>query len=173
MKMLFRLNGGGHVQNGKAYKKGDIIRTSLNLNRMFGSKFVRVHEDLDDTGTTDTSGFKKPQIPPPVVDKKAAKEPEPVEDAEELNDVDVEEVEEVEEKEEAEEKEQPEGKHGKDVSSEFETAKTIEVSVFEKKNWFTVVDKQDGAVLNDKKLRRKAVEPFLKQYVESPVDVED
>jgi len=56
--------------------------------------------------------------------------------------------------------------YGEDVTTEFPTAEQIEVKVFEKSNWFTVIDEVDNSVLNEKKLRRKEVEPFLIQYLE-------
>jgi len=57
------------------------------------------------------------------------------------------------------------GEYGEDITSEFSTAEEAEVTVFEKSNWCTVVDKEDGEVLNEKKLRRKDIEPFLEQYL--------
>jgi len=63
--------------------------------------------------------------------------------------------------------------YGKDVTSEFPTAETVEVMVFEDSKWYTIVDKADDSVLNEKKLRRKNVEPFLKQYLDEGADDEE
>jgi len=60
--------------------------------------------------------------------------------------------------------------YGKDVSSEFPTADKVDVLVFEKSKWYTVVDKADGEVLSEKRLRRKDVEPFLEQYLNENTD---
>jgi len=64
----------------------------------------------------------------------------------------------------------PLSKYGEDVSSNFSNAAKVGVSVFEKSKWHTVVD-EDGEVLNEKKLRRKDVNPFLEQYLD--LDEED
>lgn len=147
--MLFRLKKGcgQHVGNGKLYKPGDVIETSRDLPTIFHGKdasgrnrpgkFEKVYEDLKDTGAKDTSRIRKPNIPPGVSPKQETKKV-----------VDEESV------------------HGKDVTSEFPTAEKVGVKVFEKSRWFTVVDTQDNSVLNEKKLRKKDVEPFLEQYLD-------
>jgi len=147
--MLFRLKEhcGQHVEDGKVYKSGDVIETERDLPTIFhgkdakgrnrDGKFERVHEDLKDTGKKDTSRVQRPNIPPGVSPKQETK----VADEESV--------------------------HGKDVTSEFPTAEKVDVKVFEKSRWFTVVDMQDNSVLNEKKLRRKEVEPFLGQYLDT------
>ena len=66
-----------------------------------------------------------------------------------------------------------ESEHGTDVSKDFPTAAKVELQVFEKSKWFTVVDPDNGEVLNDKKLRRKNVEDFLADYVQDDKDEDD
>lgn len=151
--MLFRLKEkcGHHVEDGKIYKSGDIIETERDLPTIFhgkdakgrnrSGKFERVHENLKDTGTKDTSRIQRPNIPPGVSPKQKTK---------------------VANKESA---------HGEDVTSEFPTAEKVEVKVFEKSRWFTVIDTQDDSILNEKKLRRKEVELFLEQYLD--LDISD
>ena len=70
--MLFRLLGGNHVQDGKSYVQGNIIKTDRDLCAMFRGKFEKVHEDLSDTGVQDTSAPKKPNIPNSVDKGKGA-----------------------------------------------------------------------------------------------------
>ena len=66
-----------------------------------------------------------------------------------------------------------EGKHGIDVTKDFPTAATVELQVFEKSKWFTVIDPDNGEVLNEKKLRGKHVEDFLKDYLPDNEDTND
>lgn len=58
-----------------------------------------------------------------------------------------------------------ESEHGIDVTENFPTASEAGLHVFEKARWFTVVDPDDGEVLNEKKLRKKAVKSFLEDYL--------
>jgi len=39
----FKLNGGTHEQEGTMYRRGQVIKTELDLIAMFGDKFVEVH----------------------------------------------------------------------------------------------------------------------------------
>ncbi len=161
--MLFRLKGGSHAQDGKVYKKGDVIETDRNLCAMFRNKFERVYEqELKDTGTE----LKKPNIPPPVQsppagkgDGEAAKlTPEPLPEV----------------SPDADESEKDvKSEHGDNVTAAFPAAEKIGLSVFEKSNWYVVVDNDDSSVLNGKKLRKDAVAGFLKQYQEAPGPEED
>ena len=66
-----------------------------------------------------------------------------------------------------------ENEHGVDVSKDFPTAAKVELQVFEKSKWFTVVDPDNGEVLNDKKLRKSKVEDFLADYLDENEDAED
>lgn len=151
--MLFRLRKGcgNHEQNGRLYKPGDIIETSLDLPSMFkANKFERIRKTKGHTGPADTGTVIATKTRPP---SSPTAEDVPEEDK------------------------NPRANrgYGKDVSSEFSTAKEAAVKVFRKGNWFLVVDKNDGQVLNEKKLRRKEVEPFIEQYLNPPEedDVED
>ncbi len=85
--------------------------------------------------TRGTVSAKKPSIPPPVDKGKGDTTSEPL------------------------------STYGKDVTSEFPTAADVEVKVFRKNKAYTVVDLEDNGVLNEDKLRRKDVEPFLEQYL--------
>ena len=66
-----------------------------------------------------------------------------------------------------------ENEHGVDVSKDFPTAAKVDLQVFEKSKWFTVVDPDNGEVLNDKKLRKSKVEDFLADYLDDNEDAED
>jgi len=66
-----------------------------------------------------------------------------------------------------------ENKHGVDVSEEFPTAAKVDLQVFEKSKWFVVVDPENDEVLNEKKLRKDKVEPFLAEYLQEDEDEED
>jgi len=137
--MLFKVLRGTHYRDGKVYRKGDTIETSLDLVAMFGkARFERNFEAEQRTGSVVVN---KPDIPPPV------------DEAETQFDGSDDSID-----------------YGEDVTSEFPTAEKIEVLVFEKLKWYTVVDKADGEVLNEKKLRRKDVEPFLGLYLDENTD---
>ncbi len=56
-------------------------------------------------------------------------------------------------------------KYGVDVTEDFPTAAKVKLQVFEKLKWFTVIDPDNGEVLNEKKLRKRNVESFLEEYV--------
>lgn len=63
--------------------------------------------------------------------------------------------------------------YGIDVTEEFPTASKVELKVFEKSRWFTVVDPDNNEVLNDKKLRRDKVEGFLVGYLPEEEEPDD
>jgi len=134
--MLFKLKKrcGDHYQNGKRYRAGDIVESSLDLCVRFPAKFERDFAAEQKANTA--PAVSKPNIPPPVDKGGDKNKPSPLST-----------------------------KYGEDVTSKFPTAEEVEVLVFEKSKWYTVVDKADGEVLNEKKLRRKDVEPFLGQYL--------
>jgi len=67
----------------------------------------------------------------------------------------------------------PESEYGVDVTKEFPTASEVELKVFEKLKWFTVVDPDNNEVLNDKKLRRDKVEGFLADYLRDEEDEDE
>lgn len=43
--MQFRLIGGGHVEDGKSYEKGDIVESDKNLVSLFRGKFEKVYSE--------------------------------------------------------------------------------------------------------------------------------
>ena len=65
-----------------------------------------------------------------------------------------------------------ESEHGVDVTSDFPIVSKLdmELKVFEKSKWFTVVDPENDEVLNEKKLRKGKVEGFLKDYLQDDED---
>ncbi len=149
--MLFRLKGGNHVEDDVTYKSGDIIDSPRDLVAMFRGKFERAFdkelEAKSTKGTKDKTVPSKPAIPPvSEADGKADKtkpEASPI---------------------------IKEGEYGRDVTAEFPTAEELDVMVFEKSKWYTVVDNEDNKVLNEKKLRAKEVQPFLDSYLEDDED---
>lgn len=64
---------------------------------------------------------------------------------------------------------------GEDITSEFPLAEEKEVKVYIKKHWCQIIDKTEDEeeVLNDSKLRKKAVNEFLKDLEEVDEDEED
>ena len=62
------------------------------------------------------------------------------------------------------------GDYGKEVTKDFPLADELGLRVYEKYGWFTVVDPGDGTVLNEKRLRKDAVEKFLREYLPEETD---
>ena len=154
--MLFRLKGGKHIQDGKKYKKGDIIDTFIDLAKIFRGKFEKVSKEFVEEARASITT--NPEIPLSVEDDAVV---EPVKEQPE-SDFAEEESETLEEDAEVD--------YGKEITSEFPTAAEIEVKVYAKSNWCTVIDTRDNEVLNTKKLRKKNVEEFLQSYL--PTDEE-
>jgi len=149
--MIFKLKKGTHLQRDKVYKKGDRVESLRDLVAIFSKeKFERDYEAEQRAGIDAVAVDSKPAIPPPV-DKGADK----IEKSPPLPEPKFESV------------------HGKNVTSEFPTAEEIEVEVFEKLKWYTIVDLADGEILNKKKLRRKDVQSFLEQYLDEKEDGEE
>jgi len=146
--MLFKVKRGTHYRDGKVYKKGDTMESPIDQVAIYGKeRFERDFEAEQKAGIVVIDS--KPNIPPPVgvgVDKDG--------DDAEITSPSL-------------------SEYGKDVTSEFPTAEEMSVTVFEKSKWFTVVDADDNEVLNEKKLRRKDVEPFLEQYLDENEEDED
>ena len=139
--MLFKVKKGTHYgRGGKVYKKGDSVESSRDLASVFSKE--KFERDYAAEQKVGVAVVDKPNIPLPVAEVKESKE----DDVKEF------------------------GEYGEDVTSEFPTADKVEVMVFGKSKWYTVVDKADGEVLNEKKLRRKEVEPFLEQYLNDDTD---
>ena len=66
-----------------------------------------------------------------------------------------------------------ESEHGVDVTEDFPTAAKVELKVFEKSKWFTVIDPDNGEVLSEKKLRKDKVEDFLADYLQDDDEDDD
>lgn len=73
---IFRVMGGGHVEEGKTYKKGELVSTERDLAGMFGEKFRLVSESPNPD-----SKIPLPKIPAPA-EEKGKKEEAPVDVAE-------------------------------------------------------------------------------------------
>jgi len=149
MKFKFRLlpKVGEHVgKNLKGddivYKAGDVIESDIDLRKKFPNKFEFVEGSLIEEDDSIV-----PKIPLQNIKLKTKSN-------------------EIKSKVEAE------SPFGKDVSSDFPLASRVRLIVFEKANWFTIVDPTDNTVQNEKKLRRDAVEDFLSEYEEDPEDAE-
>jgi len=152
--MKYRLKGGSHVQNNKIYHKGDIIDTSFDLCQLFRGKFEKVYEEVTDTGVEIPNLRARPNIsPPPLADEgKEAATSEPSSDTGDVSD---------------------ESQYGKDVTKDFPVAEELDVQVFEKSKWYTVIDTDDNKVLNEKKLRKKEVKTFLDELSEDDAEDDD
>jgi len=157
---LFRLKKkcGNHIGppdkkgNRITYKAGSVVPSDEDLIAKHPSKFELVPGQFSEDGVAIATA-KAPDIPAPiksVVKKKEIPEtPAP-----------------------------DENEHGIDVTKEFPNASIVELKVFEKSKWFTVIDPDNGEVLNDKKLRRNKVESFLAGYlpdeeIEEPEEPDD
>ncbi len=68
--MYFKLIGGQHAQDDKVYKKGDTVRSPLNLVKLFPNKFVK----LDKVDKQDET-HKSPKIPKSSLEKETATKP--------------------------------------------------------------------------------------------------
>lgn len=156
LKFLLKPKCGDHVEpdaNGKPvkYVAGDVVPSKIDLVRTFPEKFELVEGQEVSKGEK----LNTPSIPLPNEVKREitnveSETPEPIES------------------------ETPsESEYGQDVSDEFPTASEVNLKVFEKSKWYTVIDpEEDNEVLNEKKLRKNAVEDFLAQYL-SDDDADD
>ena len=151
--MLFKLKkdvASHRDENKKVYEPGDTIESEHDLVRMWPTKFDLI------SGLEQTDIPSAPSIPAPAKTDgqkgKGGVEPEttPPKSKKKKGD---------EEKESA---------HGKDVTADFPSAKGVGFKIYEKGNWFTVVDANDGEKMNEKALRKKDVQTFLDKYVAEP-----
>ena len=158
---LFKLVGGGHDQDGKRYKRGDIIETEIDLFAKFGKKFQLMHDDsLTDTGTK----LLEPEITKPKTtesdDDRMTSDGPVVSDSDVTDDGDID--------------EETTSVHGENVTDDFEDASDADVSVFvDNKKWYTIVEDETSKVLNPKKLRKKNVAPFIDTLFEDDDDDDD
>lgn len=58
----------------------------------------------------------------------------------------------------------PAGELDVDVTDSFTDGKAVGVRIFEKANWYTVIDAEDGKSLSEKKLRKSQVEDLIAEY---------
>lgn len=188
--MLFKLIGGAHVgppdEHGvrKTYKKGDLVRSDEDLTVKFRGKFTK-----DFSEHTPPEEVLRPDIPTPgsEVGEEDAEKPVSSKPASKTKVDSVQELDEADEKvedptgpESPERFPEPEpqvpanpepksetSKYGKKVNNLFPEADKLDIDVYcDKASWYTCVDRDDGEVLNDKKLRKAAVPAFLKKYKE-------
>ena len=157
---MFKLKerSGGHKvashvdENGREVKPGDVIESSSDLEKLFRNKFERMPETVQ-------GPIPKPSIPIPL----------PGQSIEDKGGVDADTSQTPPDSPDSKDKdeEKTEGEYGKDVSALFPVAGEVEMKVFEKNHWYTVVDTEDGEVMNEKKkLRKEEVTGFLEQYRE-------
>lgn len=128
------------------HKAGSKVSSDEDLVNKWPGKFELL--SVSDEGPVPTA----PKIPTPVVKKDSVAEKD---------------------MEEPDIKTPVENEHGVDVSKAFPTAAEVELRVFEKSKWFTVVDPENGEVLNEKKLRKDKVEAFLAEYLPDDEDIDD
>jgi hypothetical protein len=146
--MYFRILSGKHVEGTgeerKVYTKGDIVKSSLNLCKLFRNKFEKV------SGKTEVSS-------PPAKAKTT-----PVDDSEAVAvEVDAVEVSGADEAVAESDKSAPPAQP-RIVTSKFEGAKDAGVIVEKSGRQFTVKEAEGGTILTDPPLRnRKAVEQFI------------
>lgn len=157
--MLFKLKkeaASHRDENRRVYEAGDTVESEFDLAKMWPTKF-----DLISGSAKQTDIPTAPSIPAPAKtdgqEGKGGVEPEttPPKSKKKKGD---------EEKESA---------HGKDVTADFPSAKGVGFKIYEKGNWFTVVDANDGEKMNEKALRKKDVQTFLDKFAAAPDDSED
>jgi len=146
--MLFKLKDkvGGHSENGKIYKAGDTIESPHDLVDLFPNKFIRV--DNVSAGGEGIAVPATPTIPEPTKGEGVSIPPPPSPESK------------------LEPESPVESKHGVDITDEFPIASKVQLQVFKKGAWYTVVDPDDGEVMNEKKLRASQVTSFLQEYEE-------
>lgn len=123
----------------KVYKKGDRIETDVPLDKLFrGGKFVRINVD----GSEDIPELpdipRSPDIPKPDVDEADKKIKSSLSKSGKKG-----------------------NPYGKRVRNVFKRTKRHGVKVYVKKGWYSIVDKIDGGILNDVKLREDDVQAFI------------
>jgi len=155
-------------------QKNDIVESDQDLCKVFCNKFKRLYqEEIDEARLPDKPDIPKPELtnspPSRRVTAKGEGEddslpgsspkPESEENEEEGVDEDFE--------DDTPTKDETTTEHGIDVTSEFPTAAKVDLKVFKKGQWHTVIDPDDGTVLNEKKMRADKVDDFLQQYQET------
>ena len=155
--------GGKHVEdNGKEYQKGDVIKTTHDLVKLFPNKFELISEDPSvDVGS--------PDIPLPKKNKGKGKIAKDGEDVDSSSSPSKKKSEKKTKKIRTPKSPSP---HGKRVNKRFSGAREIGVQVFVKDNWYVVTDKSDGELLTDKKLRKNQVQELLDE-IQAQQDDED
>jgi len=158
--MLFKLKkdvASHRDENGKVYEPGDTIESEHDLVRMWPTKF-----DLISGSAKQTDIPSAPSIPAPAkTDGQKGKG---------SVEVGTTTLPKSKKKKGDEEKESA---HGKNVTADFPSAKKGGFKIYEKGNWFTVVDANDGEKMNEKALRKKDVQTFLNKFAAAPDDNED
>ena len=144
---ILKKNVGSHTDlKGKKYFSGDMIKSDVDLVVKFPGKFDLTNESMQPVVNTPS----RPEIPGPMSDVGESESPtDPTLDIDNDGDKIEEEV-----------------KYGKDVTDQFEDAVTAELKVYKRTQWYTIIDPDDGEILNNKKLRKKDVGSFLATYVE-------
>ena len=150
-KIAYKLKNkcGDHVEDGVTYLAGDTVMSTRKLDKIFHTKFVKVHPD----------DFETPDRKPNIPSNRAAKDkgkggksksspPKPKNST----------------------------KFGTNVTDEFPSAVEAQLTVYMKDYWYQIVDRntEDGkpSVVNEKKLQSKQVGPFLEKFVEKAEDID-
>lgn len=147
MKFRLKPNTGSHAGPGeggkfKTYKPGDTVESEQDLCKVFPNKFERIPDEAPSSFSPSTEEQKAAVS---KAAKKGAKGVAPPET------------------------EEPEPNPlGRDVTKRFPTAQEEDFQVFADGGAFSVVEADDPTeALNDKPLKRKDVEPFIRQYLET------
>jgi len=138
--MLFKLKNGRHKDGSKIYVVGDLVRSEVDLDIIFRNKFEKIEQVQVETAPKVAKAEPKLPSPPPEDD---------VED-------------DVEEDLEAEVTESSE--YGEEVPGN-KLSKKADCRMFKKGNWYTLVSATTGEVLNDKKIKKGQVKPFLMDLI--------
>lgn len=156
MKFRIKKKCGNHVHtDGKTYGPGDVIESPDDLTLRFKGKFEKVYTEQEEAEAS-----AKPPIPEPDEEVDGALDEI---DDDDLDEDDDEEDEEDDDEENDDEDDEEASEHGDDVTDEFPIARKVNVKIYKKISWYTIVDANDGEVLNEKKLRKAAVKPFIKK----------
>ncbi len=146
--------------NRKTYTAGDKVTSDDDLVEKWSNKFVLVSPDEY------KGAVKAPKIPNPKRKKSKDKDVEYNKDGSVYKDME----DPVNVNKESKTSVPEESEHGIDVTADFPTALKVNLIVFEKLKWYTVVDPDNNEVLNEKKLRQSKVEPFLAEYLQDDDD---
>ena len=171
--MFFRLkkNCGGHNQNGRDYKPGDVVKTSMDLCKKFPNKFEKIY-DKDDKRDT---GKKVPKIQIP----KEVNAPTEDTGSGDSKQLDSEPVSNKQPENKLPKKGINSKKYGINVTEEFPIATENDFCVYEKTEangkWYNIIEMdEDRKKVLLKKARKKDVVNFIEEILNEEIyDDED